>query len=85
MVKNPPASGDTKAAGSIPESGRSPVVGNSNPLQYSYLENSTGRGTRQATVHGAAKKSDMTEHTTDQDKQLLDGPHFLSSVNKQQD
>ena len=30
--------------GSIPRSGRSPGVGNSNPLQYSCLENSMGRG-----------------------------------------
>ena len=42
-------------AGSIPESGRSPGEGNGNPLQYSYLENSMGRGALQATVHGVAK------------------------------
>ena len=30
--------------GSIPESGRSPGEGNVNPLQYSCLENSMGRG-----------------------------------------
>ena len=37
VVKNPPANpGD---AGSIPGSGRSPGVGNGNPLQYSCLEN----------------------------------------------
>ena len=37
MVKNPPASaGDV---GSIPGSGRSSGGGNSNPLQYSCLEN----------------------------------------------
>ena len=33
--------GDT---GSIPESGRSPGVGNGNPLQYSFPENSMDRG-----------------------------------------
>ena len=50
MVKNPPASaGD---AGSIPAPGRSPGVGNGNPLQYSYLENPMDRGTWWATVHG---------------------------------
>ena len=38
--------------GVIPESGRSPGEGNGNPLQYSYLENSTDRGAWQATVHG---------------------------------
>ena len=40
--------------GSIPGSGRSPRVGNSNPLQYSCLENSIDRGAWQATVHGVA-------------------------------
>ena len=38
--------------GLIPRLGRSPGKGNGNPLQYSCLENSMGRGTRQATVHG---------------------------------
>ena len=41
--------------GSIPGSGRSPGVGNDNPLQYSCLENSMNKGARQATVHGVAK------------------------------
>ena len=36
VVKNLPASaGDIREAGSIPGSGRSPGVGNGNPLQYS--------------------------------------------------
>ena len=53
MVKNLPASaGD---AGLIPGSGRSPGEGNGNPLQYSYLGNTMGRGARWTTVHGAAK------------------------------
>jgi len=29
--------------------------GNGNPLQYSFLENSMGRGAWQATVHGVAR------------------------------
>ena len=41
--------------GSIPGSGRSPGEENGNPLQYSYLKNSTVRGPRQATVHGVPK------------------------------
>ena len=41
--------------GSIPGLGRSPGEGNSDPLQYSCLENSKGRGAWQATVHGVAK------------------------------
>ena len=40
---------------SIPGLGRSPGEGNSNPLQYSGLENSLDRGAWQATVHGIAK------------------------------
>ena len=41
MVKNLPASaGDTRDAGSIPESGRFPGEGNGNPLQCSCLGNS---------------------------------------------
>ena len=34
---------------------RSPGVGNGNPLQYSYMENSTERGAWRATVHGVVK------------------------------
>ena len=50
-VKNPPASvGD---AGSIPGSGRSPGVGNGNPLQYACLENSLDRSSWWATVPGS--------------------------------
>ena len=41
--------------GLIPESGRSPGVGNSNPLQYSCLENSMDGGAWWAAVHGVAK------------------------------
>ena len=40
LVKNLPANaGDARNTVSIPGSGRSPVEGNGNPLQYSYLEN----------------------------------------------
>ena len=42
VVKNPPAKQEFE--GLIPGSGRSPGVGNSNPLQYSYLENPMDRG-----------------------------------------
>ena len=41
--------------GSGPGSGRSPGEGNSNPLQYSCLENSMDRGAWQATIHEVAK------------------------------
>ena len=41
--------------GSIPGLGRAPGEGNSNPFQYSCLENPMDGGTCQATVHGVAK------------------------------
>ena len=52
----PPANvGDTRDTGLIPGSGRSPSVGNGNPLQYFCLENSMDRGAWRATVHGVTK------------------------------
>ena len=53
VVKNLPA--NARDAGSISGLGRSPGEGNGNPLQYSCLENPTGRGAWSATVHGVAK------------------------------
>ena len=52
---------DTEDVGSIPGSGRFPGVGNGNPLQYSCLENSMGRGAWQAIAHGAAE-TQLSEH-----------------------
>ena len=40
----------------FPGSGRSPGEGNSNPLQYSCLENPTDRGAWWATVHGVVPR-----------------------------
>ena len=55
MVKNLPAyAGDARDVGSIPGSGRSPGVGNGNPLQYSCLGNPIDRGAWQAIVHRVA-------------------------------
>ena len=55
-IKNPPANaGDARDAVLIPGSGRSPGVGNGNPLQYSCLENPMDREDWQTTVHGVAK------------------------------
>ena len=52
MVKNMPANaGDARDTSSTPGSGRSPGVGNGNPLQYSFLGNPMDRGACQATVH----------------------------------
>ena len=51
VVKNPPANaGDVRDAGSIPGSGRFPLGGHGNPLQYSCLENPMDRGAWWAAV-----------------------------------
>ena len=55
-INNPPVNaGDLKDAGSVPGSGRPPAEGNSNPSQYSCLENPVDRGAWRATVHGVTK------------------------------
>ena len=66
MVKNPLANaGDMR---STPGLGRSPGGGNGNPLQFSCLKNSMGRGGSRVTVHGVTKSqtqlSDCAEHST---------------------
>ena len=45
--------------GSIPGLGRSPGEGNSNPLQYSRLENSMDGGAWWTTVHGSQRLNDF--------------------------
>ena len=50
----------SRTTGSVPGSGRSPGEGDGNTLQDSCLEESMDRGVQTATVHGVAKKSDMT-------------------------
>ena len=47
--------------GLIPGLGRCPGEGNSNPLQYSCLENPMDRGAWRAIAHGFTKESDTTE------------------------
>ena len=64
MVKNPPDNaGDSRDAGSLPGSGRSPGVGNGNPLQYSCLENSMDRGAWWVTVPGSQGVGHNLAHT----------------------
>ena len=53
LVKSPPA--NAGYLGSIPGLGRSPGVGNGNPLQCFYLRNPLDRGAWWATVHGVTK------------------------------
>ena len=66
MIKNLVANaGDAKHVGLIPGSGRSPGVGNDNPLQYSCLENPMGRRVQWATVHGDTKsQTQLEQHFT---------------------
>ena len=49
--------------GSMPDLGRSPREGNSNPLQYSYLENPMDRGDGRVTVHGVAKSQTQLSYS----------------------
>ena len=58
MVKNSPD--NAGEMGLIPGLGRSAGEGNDNPLQYSFLGNSVGKGVWQATVHRVAKESEST-------------------------
>ena len=60
--------------GSIPESGRSPAVGNGNPFQYSCLGNPMDRTTWWATVH---KESDMTEQLSTQAQVIMRSGAFI--------
>ena len=53
--------GDTS---SIPESGRSPGVGDGSPLQYSRLDNLVDRGAWWATVHGVKKSHNWATNTS---------------------
>ena len=56
MVRNPLANtGNTRDVDLISGLGRFPGVGNGNPLQYSFLENSMDGGAWHPTVHGATK------------------------------
>ena len=65
MAKNLPVKAeDVKDMGFDPWLGRSPRVGNGNPLQYSCLENSMDRGAWWAIVHGITKsRTRLSKHT----------------------
>ena len=56
MIKNLSANaGDARDMDSTPGFGRSPGIGNGNPLWYSCLENPRDGGAWWATVHGFAQ------------------------------
>ena len=62
--ESPANARDVKDMGSMPGSGRSPGVGNGNPLQYSCLENSMGRGAWCDYSPLSCKESDMTDQVS---------------------
>ena len=63
MAKNLIANtGDVGDASSIPGSGRSPGIGDGNPLKYSCLEKSHGQRNLEGYSPWGHKESDMTEH-----------------------
>ena len=86
VVKIPPA--NTGDSGSIPGLGRSPEIGNGNPLQYSCLGNPMDREAWWATVHGVTKSCRRlsTMNTTPnvhwEDKLPLDENMELYLINK---
>ena len=59
--------------GLIPGSGRSPRVGNGDPLQYSCFENPMDREAWQSTVHGVIEESDTTYQLNNNNNHLLVG------------
>ena len=74
VVKNQPASaGDRRELSSIPGSGRSPLEGHRNAVQYSCLENSMDRGAWWSTAHRVAKSQtrlkQLSMHTCTKRKQ----------------
>ena len=62
MVKNPPDNAGDMS--STPGLGRSPGIGDGNPLQDSCLKNPVDRGTWWATVHGVTEsQTQLSTHT----------------------
>ena len=51
---------DARDMGLIPGLGRSLGIGNGNPLQYSFMENSMDKGAWGATVHGVTHTAEHT-------------------------
>ena len=79
--------GDGRDVCLIPGWGRSPRIGNGNPLQYSCLENPMDRGTWQATVHGVRKSWPQLSihrhtHTKNSDCSIYLLQAYLSLVTK---
>ena len=63
VVRNPPANAEeARDSGSTPVLGRSPGVGDGNPLQFSSLENSTDRSLTGCGLWGR-EESEAAEYT----------------------
>ena len=74
VVKYPPVNAEDMGVGL----GRSPGIGNGNPLQYSCLDNSKDRGAWWATVHGVVKSStQLSTHTHTRGRNSLDTLHVF--------
>ena len=75
LVKNLPANAlGARDVGSIPGSGRSPGIGNGNPLEYSCLGNPTDRGAWRAAIHGVAKSwTWLSTHNSTSSKVIFPG------------
>ena len=76
MVKNLAAR--QEIWGLIPGSGRSPGVGNGNPLQYSCLENPMDRGDWRAMVHRVTKSQTQLRQLSTYTRHIYDFKIFNS-------
>ena len=64
VIKNPSANlGGTRDTNSSPGSGRSPGVGNGNPLQYSCLKSYMDRGVGRPQAMGLQSRLQLSTHT----------------------
>ena len=79
VVKNPANAGDIRDVGSIPRLGKSSGEGNSNPLQYSCLENPMDREAWRASVHGVTESWIWLSNQTESHLQLSFG--FIGMAN----
>ena len=78
VAKNPLANaGDTRDAGSIPGSGRSPGGRRGDPLQYPCLETPMDRGAWRSTVHRGRKPTRLLCPWDSPGKNTGVGCHFL--------
>ena len=81
VINNPSANAeDIRDLGLIPGLGRSPGEGNGNPLQYSCLGNSMGRGTWQASSMGVTKSQIQLSEQAHSPCLELDPPSEMESI-----